>query len=77
MNQLEERFSDRHIGSNQLDIDAMLNYLSYDKLDDLIEDALPSAIYDQPKYDDACFSEYEVHKVLKEIASKNLILIQI
>ncbi len=73
MNQLEELFSDRHIGSNQLDIDEMLNYLSYDKLDDLIEDVLPSAIYDQPKYDDACFSEYEVHKVLKEIASKNKI----
>ncbi|MDG1989883.1 MAG: aminomethyl-transferring glycine dehydrogenase [Dehalococcoidia bacterium] len=73
MNQLEELFSDRHIGSNQLEIDDMLNYLGYEEIDDLIKDALPSAIYDQQEYDDKFFSEYEVHTVLKEIASKNKI----
>ena len=39
-----QRFIDRHLGPRAAEIQGMLKTLGYDKLDDLIEDVIPSAI---------------------------------
>jgi glycine dehydrogenase len=69
-----QQFQRRHIGPQPTDIQQMLSLLGYQLLDELIDQAVPSAIrLQQPLQIGEGRSEYELLKELKAIASQNQI----
>ena len=67
-----DRFSDRHIGPNALDRDAMLRAVGAPTLDSLIDDAIPSRIrLTRPLALPDGISEHQYLRELREIATRN------
>jgi len=65
-------FEQRHIGPRDAEIQQMLAFLGYSSLDNLIDQAIPSAIrLKQPLQIGAGQTEYELLKGLKTIAAQN------
>ncbi len=66
------RFSDRHIGPSQQEMDIMLKAIGVGSLDALINETIPQSIRFEEALDiPEALSEYEYLKALKKIADKN------
>ncbi len=66
------RFSDRHIGPSQQEMDIMLKAIGAGSLDALIEETIPQSIRSTEALDiPEALTEYEYLRALKEIANKN------
>lgn len=69
-----QRFSDRHIGPSDAEIQAMLTSLGYQSLDELTSTALPKSIQNAAALDlPKALEEHEALAELKRIMSKNKI----
>ncbi|MBD1844382.1 aminomethyl-transferring glycine dehydrogenase [Cyanobacteria bacterium FACHB-63] len=70
-----DRFVDRHIGVRGEEIQAMLQVLGLNSIDDLIDKAVPQSIrIKRPLQIESGRSEYEMLKELKAIAAKNQVM---
>lgn len=66
------KFSSRHIGPSQKEINSMLGSVGVDSINELIEKTIPASIRSNKELDiPEALSEYEYLKALKEIAAKN------
>ncbi len=66
------RFSDRHIGPSQQEVDSMLKAIGVVSLDTLIEETIPQSIRSNGDLDiPEALSEHEYLRTLKTIAEKN------
>ena len=69
------KFSDRHIGPNDHEINEMLSFLGYESIDELIHKTIPDNILLKDKLDIGDgLSEHEFLKTIKSVASKNKIV---
>ncbi|MBZ0200138.1 MAG: aminomethyl-transferring glycine dehydrogenase [Ignavibacteriaceae bacterium] len=69
-----DKFVNRHIGPNDIEIDAMLNEIGVDSLDKLIDETIPANIKLEKKLQlDAPVSEYKFLEALEKVAAKNKI----
>ncbi len=67
-----DKFSTRHLGPRDADIQDMLDYLQVDSLDELIDQAIPSHIIsEKPLNISAAKTEYEYLNYISALASKN------
>ena len=69
---ITDNFCDRHIGIPQNDLQAMLQTIGVDSVDQLISQTIPDAILrDKPLSIGAAMSEFEYLQHIKKIADKN------
>ena len=70
-----QKFSHRHIGPNDHEINEMLSFLGYESIDELIHKTIPDNILLKDKLDIGDgLSEHEFLKTIKSVASKNKIV---
>ena len=70
-----QKFSHRHIGPNDHEINEMLSFLGYESIDELILKTIPDNILLKDKLDIGDgLSEHEFLKTIKSVASKNKIV---
>ena len=70
-----QKFSHRHIGPNDHEINEMLSFLGYESIDELILKTIPDNILLKDKLDIGDgLSEHEFLKTIKPVASKNKIV---
>ena len=70
-----QKFSHRHIGPNDYEINEMLSFLGYESIDELIHKTIPDNILLKDKLDIGDgLSEHEFLKTIKSVASKNKIV---
>jgi glycine dehydrogenase len=70
-----DAFAPRHIGPTSVDVQAMLDVLGYDQLDELIDQAVPADIRMARSLNiPPAVSEYEALQELRAIASKNQVV---
>ena len=70
-----QKFSHRHIGPNDHEINEMLSFLGYESIDELILKTIPDNILLKDKLDVGDgLSEHEFLKTIKSVASKNKIV---
>ena len=70
-----QKFSHRHIGPNDHEINEMLSFLGYESIDELIHKTIPDNILLNDKLDiGGGLSEHEFLKTIKSVASKNKIV---
>ncbi len=69
-------FADRHIGPGEQDVAHMLATLGFDRLDDLVEAAVPRAIREDAEFDlPAPATEAEVTAELRALAARNTLAV--
>ena len=74
-NNSTQKFSHRHIGPNDHEINEMLSFLGYESIDELIHKTIPDNILLKDKLDIGDgLSEHEFLKTIKSVASKNKIV---
>ena len=70
-----QKFSHRHIGPNDHEINEMLSFLGYESIDELIHKTIPDNILLKDKLDVGDgLSEHEFLKTIKSVARKNKIV---
>jgi len=70
--EFHDKFVDRHIGPNTIEVKEMLEKIGVESLDELIDKTIPASIRLKEKIDlDAPLTEFELIKRLEKIASKN------
>ena len=70
-----QKFSHRHIGPNDHEINKMLSFLGYESIDELILKTIPDNILLKHKLDEGDgLSEHEFLKTIKSVARKNKIV---
>ena len=70
-----QKFSHRHIGPNDHEINEMLSFLGYESIDELIHKTIPDNILLKDKLDIGDgLSEHEFLKTIKSVARKNKIV---